>query len=88
MTNVEANLGRSPMKLYEYFAAGLQVVATRSPIIDNVQSKIFTYNSSLEGAYAVENALNSGLNIEGISESEKHDWSYIAKDLIYFIENI
>ncbi|MEI2369169.1 glycosyltransferase, partial [Niallia circulans] len=70
LINGNSNVGRSPMKLYEYGAAGLPIVATET---------IELQRRNLPFVFLAENSVEFSLNIEKIMSSET-DYKKIAKD--------
>lgn len=90
-SNSEINQGRSPMKLYEYGAAGLPVVSSSTPEIESRDEPfIYTYHSEQEAIESLEKAL---LNYQTISPfavqaSQKQSWQHKASQLINFIDNL
>jgi len=81
-----ANRGRSPMKLYEYAAAGLPVVATNSEEIARRQdSFVYAFEGSGEIAAAVQKALaEKGNAVNPADAAREHDWRRKAKTLLEF----
>jgi glycosyltransferase involved in cell wall biosynthesis len=72
-----ANAGRSPMKLYEYAAAGLPVLATRTPVLERSTIPFVR----VIDPRAPERTLDALLRDRPLPDSEDlamHDWSRIA----------
>lgn len=84
------NKGRSPMKFYEYIAAGLPIVATETPEFRkrDVQG---VYLCSDENAFvfSIESAMGSGKSIiANDALLEEVSWVNIANSLLRFAEEI
>jgi glycosyltransferase involved in cell wall biosynthesis len=76
-----ANAGRSPMKLYEYAAAGLPVLATRTP---ELERRTLPFVRFLDPR-APELTLDGLLQDPPLPEPEDlamHDWSRIARHVL------
>ncbi|MGQ9409811.1 glycosyltransferase [Mycolicibacterium gilvum] len=91
LTTAPLNLGRSPMKLFEYLAAGLQVVATLTPTL--LQQAGNTHGISLvppdKFASAVASALGPPLAREDlIAEARRHSWSGKAEMVAAFAKEV
>lgn len=84
-----ANSGRSPMKLYEYGAAGLPVVARRtSELSRRAESFIQLFSSGEEAVEKLRSTLKTPSDRSEISEiCRKHSWVTKAKTLLKFIES-
>lgn len=87
MTSNASNLGRSPMKLYEYGAAGLPVLATITPELERRSDPYLRlYRTYDEAVFELESMLNSPLNRRTVSEQCKsHSWASKAAQLISFL---
>lgn len=70
------NAGRSPMKLHEYLAAGLSVVARETPVIRADEGAgVFTYAEQGEAGAALDRALAVGdVNTAGQRRAESQSW--------------
>ncbi|PXA68669.1 glycosyltransferase family protein [Cryobacterium arcticum] len=77
LSDSPSNRGRSPMKLFEYLAAGLLVVSKETPVIAarNLPG-VKTYRTAEEGAriYATEHR-RDGTNAAGVEAARLQDWS-------------
>jgi teichuronic acid biosynthesis glycosyltransferase TuaH len=84
------NAGRSPMKYYEYLAAGLQVVARRTPALAaRGEPGTWLYSGTDDGVDAVRQALDSpGENAAGREGARRHDWSAKASELLDFVGTV
>ncbi|MEV5636513.1 glycosyltransferase [Agromyces sp. NPDC052230] len=86
------NEGRSPMKLYEYVAAGLPVLASRTSTIlaANAKSVVFTYGSDSELTRAAQVALDRGTltSEETANFIAEVDWRFKANELRAFLESL
>jgi glycosyltransferase involved in cell wall biosynthesis len=81
-----ANQGRSPMKLYEYGAAGLPVIATRTKELERRNKKfVFLYDSHEELTQVVDHLLNTDINSEEIAKSVKeYSWENKTNTILEF----
>lgn len=81
------NAGRSPMKLYEYLAAGLAVVARETPVIaPDVNSGLYTYADVGDAAAALELALARHTpNVAGAHRAGAEAWELKAIALTTFL---
>jgi len=81
------NEGRSPMKLYEYLAAGLAVVARETPVIGaDEHAGLFTYSDEGGALAALDNALShASPNTAGVQRAEQQSWSTKTDRLVDFI---
>lgn len=82
------NAGRSPMKLYEYLAAGLHVAATDTPVMRSLDGIVETYRSPDEAIEVFTRLLTLPVNVEGRSAAEAQDWSRKAAALVEFASRI
>ncbi|MBG6057002.1 teichuronic acid biosynthesis glycosyltransferase TuaH [Cryobacterium sp. MP_M3] len=82
------NAGRSPMKFYEYLAAGLHVVAPATATLSGrTESGALMYSSTAEAIAAVRQALAlPSPNEPGIAHARERDWSGKARQLLTFLE--
>lgn len=82
------NQGRSPMKYYEYLAAGLYVVARASPTLRARDAPgVWLYEDSNEALESVSIALDSarsGRNVGGRAVASEHSWKMIARNVLRF----
>ena len=77
LSDSPSNRGRSPMKLFEYLAAGLTVVSRETPVIAaRALPGVSTYRTADAGAalYAAEH-LRRDSNTAGIEAARLQDWS-------------
>jgi teichuronic acid biosynthesis glycosyltransferase TuaH len=81
------NAGRSPMKLFEYLAAGLYVVATGLPGFtsrDDLQGCFF-YDNDESSLSALSQALDQvAPNQRGVESARNQDWAAKAEELLAF----
>jgi glycosyltransferase involved in cell wall biosynthesis len=75
-----------PVKLYEYLAAGLPVVATDLEEIRRIGSPARLARSASEWVDAVRAAISGGKLPEHVAFAEKHDWSRRFADLLSFLD--
>lgn len=81
------NAGRSPMKLYEYLAAGLSVVARETPVLsDDVSAGLFTYSDEGTAIAALDDALShASPNVAGVERARQQSWSTKTDLLVDFV---
>jgi teichuronic acid biosynthesis glycosyltransferase TuaH len=83
-----SNQGRSPMKYYEYLAAGLYVVARSSPTLEARSAPgVWLYNDEAGAVRSVEEALHAAVaarNDAGRVAAAAHSWEAIARDMLRF----
>ena len=83
LTSIESNKGRSPMKLWEYYSCGLDVVYTN---ISHINSKLFfcydcSSQESMEDIF--QKALSNTRNYNGIDDILlENSWEYKVDKLI------
>jgi glycosyltransferase involved in cell wall biosynthesis len=75
-----------PVKLYEYFAAGLPVVATDLEEIRRIGSPALLARNVSEWVDAIRTVLNTGRRPEYPAFAARHDWSRRFADLLSFLE--
>jgi len=76
-----ANAGRSPMKLYEYAAAGLSVLATRTQELARRAPSFVRFIDPREPELALDSLLHEQLAPDP-DEVAEHDWSRIAEHVL------
>ncbi|MEV7618606.1 glycosyltransferase [Microbacterium sp. NPDC089321] len=81
------NAGRSPMKLYEYLAAGLSVVARATPVLGADESAgLFTYSDENSALAALDDALShASPNVAGVERARQQSWSAKTDLLVDFV---
>ncbi|MEQ6896908.1 glycosyltransferase [Microbacterium sp. KR10-403] len=81
------NAGRSPMKLYEYLAAGLAVVARETPVIRADEANgVFTYTGPDDADAALERALaHPSPNVPGVRCAAAESWDAKTHALREFV---
>ncbi len=79
-----ANQGRSPMKYYEYLAAGLPVLARRTPEIDR-RGNQSSYQSATEASQVLRRLLSSPRM--GVISIDDQGWQHKAQKLIFQLMN-
>jgi glycosyltransferase involved in cell wall biosynthesis len=75
-----------PVKLYEYLAAGLPVVATDLEEIRRIGSPAILVRSESDWVDAVRGALPLGKLPEHVAFAARHDWSRRFADLLSFLD--
>ncbi|MFI8632563.1 glycosyltransferase [Microbacterium sp. NPDC077663] len=85
-----SNESRSPMKLYEYLAAGLAVVSRETPgIRTDTEAGIHTYDSPETADAALVAALrHPSPNVAGRRAAENHSWAAKAGELATFLAGL
>lgn len=83
------NAARSPMKLYEYLAAGLAVVARETPVLQaDPDAGLHTYSDPSGATTALERALASRYaNLAGMRRAATESWDAKADQLLSFIRS-
>lgn len=84
------NAGRSPMKLYEYLAAGLAVVARATPVIrPDGDAGLFTYDGAADADAALCRALaHPSPNAAGMRVSATQSWQTKTAALRAFLDRL
>lgn len=85
-----ANKGRSPMKLYEYAAAGLPVVVTETPeLLRREEPFLYFYRQTDEFPAQVRTAIAAKHDRARIrAMAERHAWDAKARTLLGFAEEL
>jgi teichuronic acid biosynthesis glycosyltransferase TuaH len=89
LSSAPENAGRSPMKAYEYIAAGLRVVSRRTPSLGryDVGGAMHFYDDEISIAHAAREALASGPpGTAAVEAVEREDWSRKARTVLEFSE--
>jgi len=87
------NAGRSPMKLYEYLAAGLAVVTRETPVLhSDATAGVYGYRAS-DGADSAEAALRRALahaspNTPGVTRARTASWPAKTAALMRFLTTL
>lgn len=76
----------NPLKLYEYMAAGLPVVATRWKEMENINSPAYLCSTPEEFKASLLRAIDSKLGPVGRRFAATLDWSSRAQQLLAFIQ--
>lgn len=84
------NAGRSPMKLYEYLAAGLAVVARATPVLQaDAAAGVFTYGGPDDADAALERALaHPSPNVPGVARAAAESWEAKTDALVEFVAGL
>lgn len=84
------NAGRSPMKLHEYLAAGLAVVARETPVIRaDDATGLFTYSGSDDDGRVLDRAFaHPSPNIAGVRRAERESWTAKTAELAEFLRSL
>lgn len=90
MSDHKSNVGRSPMKLYEYLASGIPVLCTYSPEIKRRNLKHVLLYNNYENMKKQFNILlkDNYCKKEIYKESQDLSWEGRAKKLVTFLEEI
>ena len=88
LRRTDVNRGRSPMKLFEYLAAGLQVVTTVPPSVSPVPPGVHVAEHPGEEDAATASAAGAGVNTAGVDAARGMDWSDRARRLEGFLEGL
>lgn len=91
LARVESNQGRSPMKLYEYLAAGLPVVARSTPGLEKASQGggLHLYSSPDSANLAAAAALEASPLPSSVSNTARaQDWTRKCDEFLAFIESI
>ncbi|XAS71258.1 glycosyltransferase [Micrococcaceae bacterium Sec5.1] len=86
----DVNQGRSPMKYYEYLAAGLTVVATSTESLRERRSpQTLLFDTPREAVASSEVALEMpSPNAEGMTAAAAQDWGGKAASLLQFLRSL
>jgi len=84
------NAGRSPMKLYEYLAAGLAVVSRETPVIrSDGQAGLLTYADAATADSALQRAMAlPSPNAAGIRRATRESWQTKTDALLAFLSSL
>ncbi len=84
------NEGRSPMKLYEYLAAGLHVLSSSFPAAQRVPASagISIYSNEDDAVGKARFLMEKGINHAGEQEALDSDWKMKARHLENFAKEI
>lgn len=84
------NAGRSPMKLYEYLASGLQVVVTATPVLrSDPEAGVWCYSVTDGPLAAFESAASAASpNLIGARVAQGHSWHEKACTLMRFLDYV
>ena len=77
----EGETGGDPIKLYEYWAAGRQVISTRIDGIDQWAARLHLVDTAAEAVGAIQ-ALLAGVGTTDVSVPEDRTWQVIAERLL------
>jgi teichuronic acid biosynthesis glycosyltransferase TuaH len=90
LTNDPLNASRSPMKFYEYLAAGLHVVASHTPTLAVRDAPgVALYRDPAEAADLLRQQLaKPAPNDAGVEAARPYDWSERARRLALFLDAI
>ncbi|MHA7239332.1 glycosyltransferase family protein [Arthrobacter sp. TMS1-12-1] len=86
----DVNAGRSPMKYFEYLAAGLYVVATSTPALSGRGVPgVFLYSDPNSAIAAASEAISfPHHNVPGIKAAALEDWSEKSKQILAFVQRL
>ena len=78
-----ANAGRSPMKLYEYAAAGLPVLARATPELQRrAEPFVALYDDAGSAVRHLARLLGGGAVLPDPAALAPHDWAVLAQRLL------
>ncbi|HSE96191.1 MAG TPA: glycosyltransferase [Methylomirabilota bacterium] len=85
-----SNAGRSPMKLYEYLASGLEVVARHTPELERRrEAALSLYHAAPELPSALGRVLAGSVDRARVSRgAEEHSWTRIGRRFLSFVETV
>jgi glycosyltransferase involved in cell wall biosynthesis len=85
-----SNAGRSPMKLYEYLASGLAVVARHTPELERRREPaVSLYEAALELPSVLGRVLEGRIDRARVSQgAEAHSWIRIGRRFLSFVEAV
>lgn len=89
-TDTPLNAGRSPMKLNEYLASGLAVVARATPTVSaEERAGVYTYDSIDTARAALARALQHPTpNLGGVLRAQEQGWTAKAETLRGFLASL
>ncbi|MBO0982881.1 glycosyltransferase [Rathayibacter sp. SD072] len=86
------NAGRSPMKYFEYLAAGLRIVSSSSPALrSRAAPGVWLYDDVAQAEAGLRAALEAALagpNESGSAFAEAYGWHRRAGDLLAFLDGV
>ncbi|GAA2031701.1 glycosyltransferase [Pseudokineococcus marinus] len=88
LRRTDLNRGRSPMKLFEYLASGLQVVSTLPPSVRPAPPGVHVAAAPGEEDAALARAVGAGVNHDGVRAAREMDWADRAARLEGFLEGL
>ena len=89
LSEARENLGRSPMKLYEYLASGLLVVGRVTDVLKGRGEYVRTFFDAEGAIEAMASALSENPDRRCVSNSARsHDWSEVSARLMRFLERV
>lgn len=91
LSNHESNEGRSPMKLYEYAAAGLAVVSKKTyEIARRNEEFVFLYDKNDEISIKFQEAIDYRRQNNNRTKAlaKKHSWENKSEELIRFVQEL
>ncbi|MHA7272356.1 glycosyltransferase family protein [Arthrobacter sp. TMT4-20] len=86
-SEASVNQGRSPMKYYEYLAAGLYIIGSETPALRSRRAEgVYLYSNRTEIPFALKKAFSkTSENLAGRQEAEGYSWTSRTKSLLEFI---
>lgn len=90
LNSSDVNQGRSPMKYYEYLAAGLSVLATSTQALrERTSTQTYLYEGVSEASMLSESALSAtSPNKDGMQEASSQDWAAKTELLLAFLRDL
>ena len=83
-TSTSENAGRSPMKLYEFLACGLNILAINAPTVAQAGAP-GVWTTTVADVALAQRALTAGVNTIGSQAATRHDWTVKAGELRRFL---
>ena len=83
----QGETGGDPIKTYEYWAAGLQVVSTRLDEFDRWSDQLHFMDSPADGARIIQGLLDGTIASRSIDVPPERTWSAIAAEIVRLLDS-